>query len=310
MSERLVLGVDGGGSRTRAWIARDEAGAVPIGRGVAGCSNPTVRGLDQALDSIERAVERARREAGDPELDAACLCLAGCGMDAVRDLLAARLVHLARRVSVKDDAAAVLALAGPGEALALIAGTGSLCVARDARGALHRAGGLGQMLGDEGSAYAVANEGARAALRAVDGRGEPTSLVEAFGAALGGVPRDAQAMASAFRERIEHPAQLAGFARLVTTAARDGDQVASHILDGAARELARLARAAADRAGIGDRPALCVSGSFAVALYDALPAFADELGRVRPHAVVRTIEEPVRGALALALHVEPSRRRL
>ncbi len=56
MSSELVIGVDGGGSHTRAWVAHrdtpNENGV--IGRGRGGVSNPRVAGVAVAVHSIER----------------------------------------------------------------------------------------------------------------------------------------------------------------------------------------------------------------------------------------------------------------
>jgi len=73
--------------------------------------------------------------------------------------VAVRLRGLARRVSVLSDAEAAHlgALAGrPG--LLVLAGTGSIVLGRGARGRWVRAGGLGPLFGDDGSAFAIGRD--------------------------------------------------------------------------------------------------------------------------------------------------------
>ena len=75
----LVLGIDGGGTATRALLA-DGLGAI-LGRGEAGPGNPKSVGLTSALDEVERAIEAAFTAAGNTSqtVDAICLALAGAG---------------------------------------------------------------------------------------------------------------------------------------------------------------------------------------------------------------------------------------
>src|SRR5882762_4263734 len=99
---------------------------------------------------------------------------------AARALGEALLVSLrAERVAVTSDG--VIAHAGaldgkPG--VVLIAGTGVVALAIGADGALRTADGWGPWLGDEGGGAWIGTAGLRAALRAHDGRGPSTVLVD------------------------------------------------------------------------------------------------------------------------------------
>lgn len=93
----------------------------------------------------------------------------GIWTEAERRVLARRLGALARRVLVLSDAqAAFLGALGPGPGLLILAGTGSIVIGRDARGRWGRAGGLGPLLGDEGSAFWLGREWLRATTRGED----------------------------------------------------------------------------------------------------------------------------------------------
>jgi N-acetylglucosamine kinase-like BadF-type ATPase len=102
----------------------------------------------------------------------AALVVAARGVWSVaeRRVLAARLRGLAPRVQVLADAqAALLGALGGRPGLLVLAGTGSIVVGRDARGRWVRAGGLGPLIGDEGSGFWLGRQWLRANL---DARGE------------------------------------------------------------------------------------------------------------------------------------------
>ncbi|MDX3383958.1 BadF/BadG/BcrA/BcrD ATPase family protein [Streptomyces niveiscabiei] len=73
----------------------------------------------------------------------------------------------------------------PAAGLALIAGTGSVAARVRDRVLVATSGGDGWLLGDDGSGFWIGRRAVRAALRAADGRGRPTSLVTTVGRALG-----------------------------------------------------------------------------------------------------------------------------
>ena len=72
-----LLGVDGGGTSTTAWLA-DEAGQV-LGQGRSGASNVKAVGADSALAALDGAIASAFAEAGHAPgpVEVACLGLAG-----------------------------------------------------------------------------------------------------------------------------------------------------------------------------------------------------------------------------------------
>lgn len=83
----------------------------------------------------------------------------GVWTPAERSRLARGLAGLANRVTVVSDAeAGYLAALGNRPGILIIAGTGSIAVGRDTAGRFHRAGGLGPILGDEGSGFWIGRE--------------------------------------------------------------------------------------------------------------------------------------------------------
>ena len=81
METRIILGVDGGGSKTSALVAAvDDDGQMTIlGHGHGGPSNLRLSGKEQSLNSLDNAVDEALAAAGMPgrRFDCAVLALAG-----------------------------------------------------------------------------------------------------------------------------------------------------------------------------------------------------------------------------------------
>ncbi|HLP08445.1 MAG TPA: BadF/BadG/BcrA/BcrD ATPase family protein, partial [Opitutaceae bacterium] len=155
----LFLGIDGGGTSTRALLC-DERGRV-LGLGAGGVANHLHAGWGGAADSLHTAVHGAFTAAGlaPAPCAAAFLGMAATASDAARGrwreiALQLGLARAAAAVGVDHDVRIALAggLAGrPG--IALIAGTGSSCYGRTASGATWQAGGWGSILDDGGGGY-------------------------------------------------------------------------------------------------------------------------------------------------------------
>lgn len=239
----LVLGVDGGGSKTRAVVA-DGAGAI-LGEGLAGPSNPLRVGVGEAVGAIRDAVDKACAEAGvrRGEIVAAEVGLAGVRRADIRERMRAAVAELGvKTVVVVTDADIALYGATEGKpGLVIIAGTGSVCCGVNARGRRTCAGGWGPVAGDEGSGSWIARRALQAVARATDGRGRKTSLVEAaceyFNVAA---PDD---LSTAIYAPNMTNTRIAGFGSRVVEAAKRRDTVAREIVEEAGRELAQAAAA-------------------------------------------------------------------
>lgn len=244
VDRRPVFGVDGGGSKTLAWLIDPTADSqTPIGVGESGPSNPLAVGWHTAIANIELALNRAFVDAGIPhqEVAAACLAIAGTGRDVERQRLElwAEQHGIAERMLVTNDAHPILAAGtSTGVGVAIISGTGSFAFGQNPQGKTARAGGWGQVFGDDGSGHAIARAGLRAVARAHDGTGPATrltsDLLQAFNAASFIDLREAVSADSTDVKK------LARLAPLVMTAAGVGDSVACEIVEDAARGLSGL----------------------------------------------------------------------
>ena len=181
--QRYVLGVDGGGTKTEAWLANCGVGLLParLGVGTGGPSNPHAVGLEAAQQNILATVQAAFSVAQvkPHPVAAACLALAGVGRESIREAMQAwsQSVGFAERVQVVHDAQAVLhAGADTGCGVALISGTGSFAYGETSLGRVARSGGWGYLWGDEGSGFALGRSVLQAVARASDGRGPDTLL--------------------------------------------------------------------------------------------------------------------------------------
>jgi glucosamine kinase len=231
------VGVDGGGTKTLAIVV--DAQGHECGRGLAGSANHSAVGYQQAAHHIHSAIKQAAETAGcQLPLSSAWLGIAGIDRPADHDELLSHLQALAKVIYLVGDAELVLSGLDQAVGVALIAGTGSIALGRDARGKTTRAGGWGHILGDEGSGYEIAHLALQAAVRAADGRGPMTSLLELV------MQHWQLNEASDIIDKVYPPkdkGHIASLSALVFTAARTGDQVARRIIQHAANELALAA---------------------------------------------------------------------
>lgn len=318
MSTRLVIGVDGGGTKTAAWLAAVDAdGRVQIlGRGTGGASNPRAVGFDVALAHVQEAIEEAYGAAGrtfDPAAGA-CLCLAGVARESeraeVRRWLERNPIAFHWRLAM--DVEAIVAATKPPSLLepqamsiALIAGTGSIAWGRTPRGDEARSGGWGYLLGDEGSAYAIGMAALRRLCRSADGREPPTRLTEVLLHQL--EISDVSQLIEWLYNGESHRAAIAQLCPHVF-ASLEIDQAAEQIARGAAQELALLVSSVAQRLGAtgGDYDLALAGGVLQQqAMYREWLLEALDRTGCAP-ASYQLVTHPVLGAVHLAVRTLPS----
>jgi N-acetylglucosamine kinase-like BadF-type ATPase len=281
-----VLGVDGGGTKTRAVVA-DSHGRI-LGEGRAGPSNPLRVGVDDSTKAVREAVERACVEAGirRQDLSAAEVGLAGGKREDIRERMRAALSSELGIESLEVVTDADIALYGATEGkpgLVVIAGTGSICCGINARGRRACAGGWGPLAGDEGGGSWIARRALQSVARASDGRGRKTSLSEAAREYFK-VERAEDLSTAVYAPNMTNN-RIAGFGRHVIDAAKRRDVVAREILDEAGRELACAASAVIKKLKMErERFQLAYVGGVFVAGSLILEPLREELERVAPRA--------------------------
>ncbi|MGI8467221.1 MAG: BadF/BadG/BcrA/BcrD ATPase family protein [Pyrinomonadaceae bacterium] len=245
---KVILAIDGGGSRTRC-LAINRDGEI-LGAGAGGASNHLLVDKKIVKASLDKAVNESLERAKINRAKVVCVSAGlagvdydGTGADEMRDLF--RELGFADTVINGDMVIAHAgALAGGAGVLAL-AGTGSCVLGIDVNGIRVKVGGWGPVFGDEGSAYRIGQTALRAAARDFDGRGEKTALLDAVLKEFG---------LDDFQKTIElvylkglEPREIAALSRTAYTIAEAGDITAIRIFEQAGEELAESVAAAIRR---------------------------------------------------------------
>ncbi|HEX3083244.1 MAG TPA: BadF/BadG/BcrA/BcrD ATPase family protein [Pyrinomonadaceae bacterium] len=237
---RLVVGVDGGGTRTRAAVLN---GAQILGEGAAGPSNPLRVGIDKGATAIREAVDKACAAAliQRDDLIAAGVGLAGIRRKDVRARMHDTLVQTLgiKNIELVSDGDIALYGATDGRpGVVVISGTGSIAVGMNRQGKRAYAGGWGPVAGDEGSGSWIARRALQSVARATDGRGPKTALTEAA-CEFFQVTTPDDLSTAIYAPTITND-RIAGFSKLVIQVAQD-DDVAREILKDAGKELGKAA---------------------------------------------------------------------
>jgi glucosamine kinase len=281
----FVVGIDGGGTSTRALLART-AGPV-IGRGRAGPS-ALGQGIGQAWRNVELAVQHAFADAGLQPRRRACALgagLSGVGNVPWREAFAAADPGYGALALETDSFTMLLGAHGGKPGAIVIAGTGSVAEALRADGGRCTVGGWGFPVGDEGSGAWLGLHAVRHAQAALDGRVTPGALARA-------VWHDCGADRDALQAWCDHAGQFA-FAQLALDVfdTEGTDAAASGLLARATAALETLALAVDPRG----RLPLAVAGSVGQRLAARMtPAVRSRL--------VDAAQDAAHGALALARH--------
>jgi N-acetylglucosamine kinase-like BadF-type ATPase len=304
--DELLLGVDGGGTSTVALLSREDG--VPIGRGAAGPSNAKAVGNAAARLALEAAIGAAFTSAGLSVRPAAVACLGLAGFDRAEDkrLLGewAQTGHWAERLLLVNDGDLVVAAGTPeGWGVGVIAGTGSIAVARAPDGRKARAGGWGYLIGDEGSAYSTVLAALKKVARRADRREtaalQPDPLTAHLCRALGiGGPE--QLVSVLYAPGFDR-SKIAALAPAVLAAAALDSSIAEELLRPAGAELAGMAIAASRAVGWNSGPLpLAMAGGFLLSSEVVSHALVHDLRVHGFDPIPAPVTEPARGALVLA----------
>ena len=254
MSE-YFLGVDAGGSHTRAALISDQGEL--LGLGFSGAANFRTKPFAQAALAIQDSVAQALTAKAIKKVQAVCIGSAGLEEQGTEEEGRKLLGNVIRAETVLLDTDAYIAWAGALKAqpgVMVISGTGSICLGIDTARLRHRIGGWGPYFGDEGSAHAIANKAIREALKVIDGRSHNTAFLQAL-LSFAKFPTHwdqstAHTLTSWLYAKERSSSELAGFALLIDQLAQQGNVCAQDLLKEAAESLAGLV------------PALMSKGSF------------------------------------------------
>jgi N-acetylglucosamine kinase-like BadF-type ATPase len=244
---RLFLGVDGGQSSTTALIG-DESGCV-LGTGEGGPCNHVgaAAGREKLLrgvrDSVAAACRTADLDFRQVRFEAACFGMSGGPAD--KQAILNEFLPAKTLIVTHDALIALSGATGGSPGVVTIAGTGSIAFGRNISGVTARAGGWGYLFGDEGGGFDIVRQAVRAALRFEEGWGPQTALHAALLHATGAAGAN-DLVHRLYTEEWPRP-RVAALAKIVDTAALEGDHGARDILSTAAQQLATLAVSVAQR---------------------------------------------------------------
>ncbi len=300
----LFCGVDAGGTSCRAVVMSSDGRLH--GWGYATGANPNHAGWEGADASIREAVHSACANAGTKSEQISSIFLGMASVISAEDRAQAsglcKKWNLAPDCRCNADHDIRIALQGglsgrPG--IALIAGTGSSCYGRNAKGDFWQSGGWDRLVDDLGSGYDLAQKGMAAACQSADGRIEASLLQAAFFSEFG-VDNVID-----FTIRVHRPGlarhEIAALTPLVLQAAQQNDPAAVQIVVDGANELARMVEAVAKRLFPERNPEIVMAGGLLEKSVDYRGYIEKAVHARLPKARFCTAElRPAIGALVIA----------
>jgi len=309
-----VVGIDGGGTKTHAVIATMEG--VILTDFVGGPSNMQITGVEKTAETIFRLIVKCCKFAKcDFSQVAAVGCgLAGAGRGSDQARMKRGLEHYAashkvkfKKIVINSDARTALEGAFDGApGIILIAGTGSIAFGKDVQGDIHRVGGWGRYLDDEGSGYYIGKRAIAAVARYLDGLGRKTTLIRDLAVSFG--LKDQSAIIDAvYRNNFD----IASVAPLVLQGAEKKDPVCVEIVQRAVIALSDHVRILTPRVLSADstRKLTKVQLVFIGGLISHDTILARLLKKyIQRHIprveIVHPMASPAHGAVLLALHAK------
>ncbi|MFD1039739.1 N-acetylglucosamine kinase [Virgibacillus byunsanensis] len=176
-----VMGIDGGGTKTIAMIADMDGNVVAVAK--AGATNPNVLSRQAIKQTFHNMLDDLKKQASSSfeRVDTLFAGISGAGSERSQQNLKKILKEVAPHIpaiGVEPDTINALYSGTYGEpGIVQIAGTGSITYGINSQDVHERVGGWGYLFGDEGSGYDIGRRGVIAALKAYDGRGADTMLL-------------------------------------------------------------------------------------------------------------------------------------
>jgi N-acetylglucosamine kinase-like BadF-type ATPase len=311
-----VLAIDGGNSKTDVALIAEDGTVLASVRG-PGASHEDF-GIEEAMRRLDQIVQTAvgQTASGQAGLVArhTSACLAGADLPEEEVMLTAAIQRQgwSQTAAVANDTFAVLRAGltpGAGElawGIAVTCGAGINCVGVGPDGATTRFLAFGALSGDWGGGAGLGQHTVWHAIRAEDGRGEPTELCAAV-AAFYGLP-SMHDVAIAFHLGTLGEDDLIRLPAVLFAAAEAGDAVALSLVERQAEEVCAMAVTAIGRLGldtgqhVGEIPVVLGGGVLEAKNPLLTDAITRRLAERAPTAVARVVDSPpVTGAALLGL---------
>lgn len=150
-----------GATKSKMVLIRSDGKIVAWSEGP--CTNQWLIGQEECLKRVNDMTEEAKKTAGldtITPIKSLGLCMSGADQKEAQkqliDGMKSKYPHASQNVSVSSDTTGAIATATATGGIVLISGTGSNCQLNNPDGSMYRCGGWGHLLGDEGSAYWIA----------------------------------------------------------------------------------------------------------------------------------------------------------
>ena len=237
---KYLIGMDGGGTKTKCVLT--DIDLNPIYETIGAPSNFLVIGSETVAETILNLLNdcTSSQNISSSEIEAIVLGTTGGGRRNDAELLEQKIFEDVKQKSIsinkfRVESDARIALEGSffgKEGSILIAGTGSIMFGKDEAGEIHRVGGFGRYIGDEGSGYRIGRIGLNAVARYYDGRAKSTKIADLLEQEFS-ISTSEQLITEVYRNNFN----IAAVAPLVFDAAESGDKIAQRILEDEANEL-------------------------------------------------------------------------
>jgi len=237
---KYYIGIDGGGTKTKCILTDENLNTLFENTGDA--SNFLVIGSEKVSETIlDHILKCCSAQKINSDLVAGIvLGTTGAGRKSDAEILVSQIKKDAKeknielnKIAIESDARIALEGAFSGNAGSiLIAGTGSIMFGKDEQGNIHRIGGYGRYIGDEGSGYRIGRKGLNAAARAFDGRTKQTKIIDLLSQEFS-INTPEELITEVYRNNFN----ISSVAPLVFDAAESGDVTAQRILEDEGDEL-------------------------------------------------------------------------
>ncbi|HEX3072616.1 MAG TPA: BadF/BadG/BcrA/BcrD ATPase family protein [Ignavibacteriales bacterium] len=237
---QYFIGMDGGGTKTACVLV--DTNLKALHKCAGGASNFLIIGTDTVSRHLSNLINECLSSAKikADEISGIVLGTTGAGRRNDAEKMENDFTEFAKTSGlgtlsfrVESDARVALegAFAGrPGSIL--IAGTGSIMFGKDVKGEIHRVGGFGRFIGDEGSGYSIGRKGLKELAKSYDGRGATTLLSK-----LASAKFELTSPESIINAVYKNNFDIASIAPLVIEAAEKNDDVCLNILNEECMEL-------------------------------------------------------------------------
>ncbi len=224
---RYYLGIDGGGSKTKAVLCDEALNVISSYTGKSINFNSV--GLDIARKNLSETANNVLGENYSPcSVYIGCAALSGRADEELTEKLCGGIFDCKNVILDSDLFIALSAVNTPGACAVAVCGTGSMAAGMLPDKSVIHTGGFGYLLGDEGSGFAISADAVRAVLRSTEKSAPETALSYEVKEYFGTV--DSDSLLDFVYSNPVPVTKIAGFAPLVLKCAENGDNVASLII--------------------------------------------------------------------------------